>query len=225
MSIIFDASPKHCAEKQTTSLRHLKRLDRKLVFTLSSLLLSLLFLFLLFFLILRPSKPRFHLRDATLYGLALSSKPLPRLLNSTIQATIASSNPNAHVGVCYDGLRSYAVYEGQQITAEAELPPFFLGNGDTNLFTASLAGVAMPVTAALGYEVARDQMNGKVVLSVRLDGEMRWKVGSWVSRRYRFDVDCVAEMRYGGGGGGGGGGGVAAGVVGSLDGAVCSTNV
>ncbi|KAH0465355.1 hypothetical protein IEQ34_005458 [Dendrobium chrysotoxum] len=224
MSIIYDTSPEHCAAKEKIPLRHIKKLNKKLFFALSSLLLSLLFLFLLFFLILHPSKPQFHLRDTSLYDFSLSSPPLPRLLNSTIEATIASNNPNTHVGVYYDHLRAYAVYKGQQITAEAELPPFYQGNGDTDILSASLVGVGMPVAMSLGYEVVRDQMNGKMVLSIRLDGVMRWKVGSWVSGRYRFDVDCVAVIGYGGAAAGGGGG-MMAGVVGSMEGAECSTNV
>ncbi|KAL0923636.1 hypothetical protein M5K25_007701 [Dendrobium thyrsiflorum] len=224
MSIIYDTSPEHCAAKEKIPLQHIKKLNKKLFFTLLSLLLSLL---LLFFLILHPSKPRFHLRDTSLYVFSLSSPPLPRLLNSTIQATIASNNPNTHVGVYYDHLRAYAVYKGQPITAEAELPPFYQGSGDTDILSASLVGVGMPVAMSLGYEVVRDQMNGKMVLSIRLDGVMRWKVGSWVSGRYRFDVDCVAVIGYGGAAaaGGGGGGGTMAGVVGSMEGAECSTNV
>ncbi|XP_020599207.1 NDR1/HIN1-like protein 1 [Phalaenopsis equestris] len=222
MSIYSTTSPKHCAAKQTIPLHHLKTLNKKLLFTLSSLLLSLTFLSLLFFLILHPSKPRFHLHDTALYDLTLTSPPSPRLLNSTIQATIVSNNPNTHSGVYYDRLRAYAVYKGQQITAEAELPPFYQGNGDTNLLSASLVGAGMPMATGLGDEVVRDRMNGKMVLSVRLDGEMRWKVGSWVSRRYRFDVDCVAVIRYGVAAAGGG---LMAGVLGEAEGTECSANV
>lgn len=58
----------------------------------------------------------------------------------------------------------------------------------------------MPVAASIGYEVGRDQVAGRLVLSVRVDGQLRWRVGGWVSGRYRFNVDCVAVVGLGPGG-------------------------
>ncbi|KAK8963701.1 hypothetical protein KSP40_PGU013303 [Platanthera guangdongensis] len=207
MSIIYDTSPKHCAAAihgGGGALHRLKKLDKKLLFSLSTFFFSLLIISLLIWLIFHPSKPLFYLRDATLYDLSLTSPPLARRLNSTIQATIFSKNPNTRVGVYYDRLVSYAVYKGQQITADSELPPFYQGHEDSNFLSASLSGVSVPVAPAVLYEVGRDQMAGKMLIRLRLDGKLRWKVGSWVSGWYRFDVDCAAVVDFGVGGAGGG---------------------
>ncbi|KAG0474933.1 hypothetical protein HPP92_014619 [Vanilla planifolia] len=121
---------RHCAAKHRL---YISKFNKKLLSAASTLIFTILLLSLLIWIILRPSKPEFSLRDAAIYDLSLSSYPLARLLNSTIQATIVSKNPNARVGVYYDRLRACAVYKGQQITADASLPPFYQGHGDINL--------------------------------------------------------------------------------------------
>ncbi|ONK55971.1 uncharacterized protein A4U43_C10F2820 [Asparagus officinalis] len=205
MSLLTQSSPKHCANKGF----HLKTLlNRKLLYTLSTLISSLLFVILLIYLILHPSKPQFYLQNTTVSNLALSS----------VQATILSKNPNTKVGVYYDDLRAYAVYKGQQITAGSALPPFFQEHEDSNVLSASMYGAGMPVTASAGYEVGRDQEAGRAMaLTVRIDGKLRWKVGSWVSGKYRFNVDCVAIIGIGSSVGGGG--------WSSVQGTECSTSV
>lgn len=80
---------------------------------------------------------------------------------------------------------------------DASLPPFYQGHEDSNLLTASLVGTGLPVAASFGYEVGRDQIVGKLVLKLKVNGRLRWKVGTWVSGRYRFIVSCVAIMEFG----------------------------
>ncbi|KAG0473188.1 hypothetical protein HPP92_015045 [Vanilla planifolia] len=195
MSLTSTASPRHCAAKHRL---YISKFNKKLLSAARS----------------SPSATPQSRPEPP-------SHPLARLLNSTIQATIVSKNPNARVGVYYDRLRACAVYKGQQITADASLPPFYQGHGDINLLSASLAGTYVPVSPSIGYEVRRDQTTGKLLLHLRLDGQLRWKVGSWVSRRQRFDVDCIAAVVFASGGFGE----ESAVPVGSARGAQCSTNV
>ncbi|KAJ4955806.1 hypothetical protein NE237_012589 [Protea cynaroides] len=188
--ILFTNSPKHCA-------RHgfkVDKLPKKLLYGFSTFLLSFFSLAVLVWLILRPSKPEFYLKQADLYQLNLSA---PHLLNSSIQLTLVSNNPNKKVGVYYDQLQVYASYKGQQITLYTSLPPFYQGHEDSNLLTASLVGTGLPVAPSFGYEVGRDQTAGRLILSLKVNGRLRWRVGTWVSSRYRFNVDCVAIMAFG----------------------------
>ncbi|MQM18928.1 hypothetical protein Taro_051927, partial [Colocasia esculenta] len=182
-------SPKHCAQKGLNA----GKLSKKLLYALSSASLTVLSIVFVVWLILRPSKPGFYLRDAGVYQLSLSP---PRLLNSTVQFTLVSTNPNARVGVYYDQLRAYAAYRGQQITGEIGFPPFYQGHGDTNLLSASLSGAGVPVAASFGYEVGRDQTAGGIPIRLRLGGRVRWKVGTWVSGQYHIEVDCVAIVGF-----------------------------
>ncbi|XP_052184769.1 NDR1/HIN1-like protein 26 [Diospyros lotus] len=185
-------SPKHCAQKGV----NIEKLSKKLVFAFSTFFLSFLSLILLVWLILHPSKPRFSLQEVGITQLNLSAGS--HLLNSSIQLTLLCTNPNKKVGVYFDELQVYASYKGQQITSHTRLPPFYQGHEETNLLTASLAGTGLPVTSSFGYEVGRDQTTtGKLVLSVKADGRLRWKVGTWVSGRYRFNVNCVSILDFG----------------------------
>lgn len=188
--LLITSSPKHCAKHGI----NLHKRYKKLFYALSTFLLFILTLVILVWLILRPTKPHFYLKETDIYQLNLSG---PHLLNSSIQITLISKNPNKRVGVFYDQLQAYASYKGQQITVHASLPPFYQGHEDRNLLTASLLGDSVPVALSFGYEVGRDQLSGKLLLGVKLNGRLRWKVGTWVSGRYAFNVDCVAVMTLG----------------------------
>ncbi|GAB4858614.1 NDR1/HIN1-like protein 26 [Ancistrocladus abbreviatus] len=190
MSQISTISPKHCAKKGFS----IDKINKKLLYTISTFFLSLLSLIVLIWLILHPAKPQFSLKQTDIYKLNLSS---PYLLNSSVQITLESKNPNQKVGIYYDQLLAYASYKGQQITAETPIPAFYQGNQDSNLLSASLVGDGIPVAPSFGYEVGRDQVAGKLVLILKVDGRIRWKVGTWVSSRYRINVNCVAVVSFG----------------------------
>ncbi|KAH7686972.1 Late embryogenesis abundant protein LEA-2 subgroup domain-containing protein [Dioscorea alata] len=188
MSLLLTTSPKHCANK---GLNLKKLINKKLLYFLSTFFLSILSIVILIWFILHPSKPEFYLQNTDIYQLSLSS---PHLLNSTIEATLLSKNPNTRVGIYYDKVRVFATYKGQQITGDSELPSFYQGHEESNFLSTALYGNGMPVYPLFGYEVSRDQTTGKLIVDLKLDGQLRWKVGMWVSGRYRFDVDCTAAI-------------------------------
>lgn len=191
--LLLLTSPEHCAKKGLDG----KTLNKRFLYALCTFLLTMLSVVLLVWVILHPAKPRFYLKDVGVYQLSLSS---PRALNCTIQFTLASSNPNDRVGVYYDGLRAYASYKGQLITTESSLPPFYQGHGDTNFLSASLTGAGVTVAPSFGYDVSRDEIAGQLPIRLRLDGRVRWKVGTWVSGQYPIDVDCTFIVGFAAGG-------------------------
>ncbi|KAF3432737.1 hypothetical protein FNV43_RR23839 [Rhamnella rubrinervis] len=190
MSQIDIKSPKHCGKRGFS----VDKVYKKFFFAFSVLFSSILSLILLVWIILHPSKPQFSLKETDIYQLNLSAT---QLLNSSIQLTLLSKNPNQKVGIYYDDLQVYAAYKGQQITVHSSLPPFYQGHGDSNLLTASLVGTGLPVAPSFGYEVGRDQTAGRLVLNLKVNGRVRWKVGTWVSGRYRLNVNCVAVVAFG----------------------------
>ncbi|KAL2921649.1 NDR1/HIN1-like protein 26 [Bienertia sinuspersici] len=187
MSQIDIRSPKHCAKKGL----NFNFLNKKLFKILSTLILSILSLILLIWFILHPSKPEFILQEIEVYKLNFSS---PHLLNSSIEITLETRNPNQRVGIYYDELQAYASYKGQQITLHTSIPSFYQGEQDNNLISASLVGNGLPVAPSLGYGVGRDQASGKMALVLKIDGRIRWKVATWVSGRYRVNVNCVTIL-------------------------------
>ncbi|KAF5947463.1 hypothetical protein HYC85_013420 [Camellia sinensis] len=181
MSQVLTRSPKHCAKQ---GLKNIDEHYKKLFYAFSTFFLSILFLIFLVWLILHPSKPEFSLKEADLYQLNLTA-PLPHLLNSSIQFTLLSKNPNKKVGIYYDELQVYASYKGQQITVGTSLPPFYQDHDESNLLAGSLTGTGELYLNDLVHINSR-QMNGR----------LRWKVGTWVSGRNRFNANCVAVVDF-----------------------------
>lgn len=196
MSQVFTRSPKHCANQAGLKNFTISNIHKKLFFAFFASFTSLLALILLIYFILHPSKPRFFLQQANIYTLNLTSGPA-HVLNSSIQLTLRSKNPNNRVGIYYDELHAYASYKGQQISAESSIPPFYQGHEESNILSASLVGSRLPVDSSFEYEVGRDQAAGKLELNLKMNGRIRWKVGTWVSGRYRVNVNCVAVMAFG----------------------------
>ncbi|KAK4384780.1 Two-component response regulator-like APRR5 [Sesamum angolense] len=132
----------------------------------------------------------FSLKEADINQLNLSG---PSLLNSSIQLTLLSNNPNKKVGIYYDEFLLYASYKGQKITPETSISPFYQEHEETNLLSASLVGNQQPVAPSFAYEVQRDQGTGKLVLSFKVMGRLRWKVGTWVSGSFACFTCMVVE--------------------------------
>ncbi|KAD4584229.1 hypothetical protein R6Q59_036928 [Mikania micrantha] len=211
MSQIHEKSPQHCAKKK---LINLKNHHKKLIYTFTTFILSILLLILLVWFILHPTKPEFAIKEASIYQLTLSGS---HLLNSSIQTTFLSKNPNQKVGIFFDEIQVYASYKGQRITLDSSIPPFYQENKDSNLLSVVLVANGLPVDPSFGYEMGRGQMAGRLVLNIKTNGQLRWKVGTWVSGRYMFIVNCVVVLPFGAS--------VPAGPLTSKQGSQCSTTV
>ncbi|KAK9121986.1 hypothetical protein Syun_019603 [Stephania yunnanensis] len=192
MSEFHVSSPKHCAKK---GFKY-----KKLLYTIFTLVTSLISLALLIWFIIHPTKPNFSLKETNIDQLiALSSSPStpPQLLNSSIQLTLTSTNPNQKLGIYHDQLQIYASYKGQQLTSPTPLPSFYQGHQDSNVLTALLVGVAVPIGPSFVYEVDRDLVvNGALVVDIKASGRLRWKIGTWVSPRYSYSISCSATMAF-----------------------------
>nr|GLL43227.1 NDR1/HIN1-like protein 12 [Ipomoea trifida] len=184
-------SAKDCAHHH----RERRKLYHRLFLILSSSIILILFLVFLIWLILRPTKPRFILQDATVYNFNATTL---NLLTTNIQVTLASRNPNERIGIYYDRLDVYATYRGQQITLPTLLPVSYQGHKDVTIWSPFLNGNAVPVAPYLGVEISQDQNAGRVLINIRVDGRIRWKVGTFISGRYRLDANCPAYLSFGG---------------------------
>lgn len=172
---------------------------RKILRTLFAGTLIFLFLVLLAILliwaILRPTKPTFVLQDATVFAFNVSSPP--NLLSTNIQITIASRNPNGKIGIYYDRLEVYATYHDQQITLRTAIPPSYQGHKEVTIWSPFVYANLAPVAPYNGLALAQDQAAGVVVLMIRIDGRVRWKVGTLITGRYHLYVRCPAYITFG----------------------------
>ncbi|EAZ17501.1 hypothetical protein OsJ_33033 [Oryza sativa Japonica Group] len=133
-----------------------------------------------------------------LFGLALIVAIIALIV---YLVTVASRNPNDRVGVYYDRLDVYASYKYQQITLAASLPPVYQGHGDVDVWSPVLSGPDVPFAPYLGDALAKDVAAEYLILQVKIDGRVRWKVGSWISGHYHLFVTCPAFFIASGGNG------------------------
>ncbi|KAJ1701770.1 hypothetical protein LUZ63_001549 [Rhynchospora breviuscula] len=172
MSIKFTESPpKDCSKKGHNNLFHNLKRNRKLLISLSGLIFSLLFISVLLWLFLHPNNPKFYLKD-------LSS------FNSTISTTFISKNPNSHASLYYDKLHAYLAYAGVQITPDLALPSFNQGELDSDIISANLVGPTSKQPAS-GTSMKLTSLN------LKIHGNLRWKVGPFVSGWYKLEVNCM----------------------------------
>ncbi|KAK4482718.1 hypothetical protein RD792_009903 [Penstemon davidsonii] len=168
-----------------------KKLYRRLLAFSLGLILLILLIILITWLILRPTKPHFTLQDVTVYAFNLSS---PNLLTTTLQITLTTHNPNGKVGIYYDKLHVYASYHSQQITLPTLLPDTYQQQKDDTVWSPFVYGIAVPIPPYVAVNMNQDQSVGTVVVNVRVDGRVRWRVGTFVSRNYHLNVNCPAYI-------------------------------
>ena len=56
----------------------------------------------------------------------------------------------------------------------------------------------MPVDPYLTPALKEDINAGMVLLNIKIDGCVKWKVGTWVSECYRLLVNCPASIPFSG---------------------------
>ncbi|PON47260.1 Late embryogenesis abundant protein [Trema orientale] len=173
-----------------------KKLVRRLVMAAALLITLLALVIFLVWAILHPTKPRFVLQDVTVYNFTAANGP-PYILTSTIQVTLSSKNPNDRIGIYYQKLDVYVTYRTQQITVATLLPSSYQGHHDVTVWSPFLSGYSVPISPYLQQVLSQDLNVGSMLVTVRIAGKVKWKVGSWVSGKYHLDVNCPAYLRFG----------------------------
>ncbi|KAF5772905.1 putative Late embryogenesis abundant protein [Helianthus annuus] len=183
-------SVKHCDHHGDKK----KKLIKKILIGLAIFIGIALLVFLITWAILQPKKPKFILQDATIYNFNVSA---PILLSSNFQVTINARNPNSKIGIYYDKLNVFATYHSQQITYFTVIQPVYQGHKDLNIWSPFVYGTNVPVAPYNGAALSQDQSNGAIALVIKINGRVRWKVGSFISGRYHLHVTCPAYIPFG----------------------------
>ncbi|XP_071723889.1 NDR1/HIN1-like protein 12 [Rutidosis leptorrhynchoides] len=168
-------------------------LGRLIFAALLAFIIIILFIIFLVWAILRPTKPRFLLQDATIYAFNVTP---PNFLTSNIQVTISTRNPNGRIGIFYEKLDIYASYRNQQVTLATEIPRTYQGHKDIAIWSPFLYGNSVPISPYFAGSLSQDQSAGLILLSVKIYGKVKWKVGTWVSGKYRINVNCPAYISF-----------------------------
>ncbi|TYJ39615.1 hypothetical protein E1A91_A04G081500v1 [Gossypium mustelinum] len=171
-----------------------RQLIRRLFGCLLVFLLIVLITILIIWAILRPTKPRFILQDTTVYAFNASS---PNFLTSNFQVTVSTRNPNNRIGIYYDRLVIYATYRNQQTTLRTALPPTYQGHNEINVWSPFIYGNMVPIAPDFSVALKSEQAAGTIFMVIKIDGRVRWKVGTFVSGRYHLNVRCPAYITFG----------------------------
>ncbi|KAJ3675132.1 hypothetical protein LUZ60_004174 [Juncus effusus] len=169
-----------------------------------TIVIIILLIILIVYLSLRPTKPQFYLQTVHLIKILNSpATSAPPTLTTNLQVTISSRNPNNRIGIYYDKLDTYATYRDQPVTAPVMLPPIYEGHKDVAVWSPVLVGNNVPIDQYTASAIQQDQSSGVILFNVKIDGRVRWKVGSWTSGHYHLFVNCPILVSLNGGMGAG----------------------
>ncbi|MBA0558045.1 hypothetical protein Golob_015082 [Gossypium lobatum] len=143
--------------------------------------------------ILHPTQPHFILQDVTIYAFNLTA---PNYLTSNMQITLVSRNPNERIGIYYHKIDVLASYRNQQITLPTLIPRTYQGHRDVTVWSPLLYGNAVPVAPFLEVGLNQDMNAGMVLLNVKAFGQLKWKVGTWISGRYQININCPVYISF-----------------------------
>jgi len=193
-------SIKECGHHDDEDRRNLLR---RIIAAVGAFILLILITIFLIWIILRPTKPRFMIQDATIYTFNISSPnsspfPTPNTLTLTMQVTLSTHNPNKRIGIYYQKLHVYASYKSQQISLSTSIPDTYQGHKDFTIWSPFIYGVGVPVSPFTLSNLQQDQNNGMVLVNIKVNGRVKWKVGSWISGRYHIFANCPAYVRFSG---------------------------
>ncbi|XP_066320744.1 NDR1/HIN1-like protein 1 [Miscanthus floridulus] len=125
------------------------------------------FIVLVIYLALHPSKPSFYLQDVQLRSIDLSDKTLD----------------------------AFTTYRDEPVTVPVSMPSIYQGHKDVSVWSPVMSGDAVPVAQYVADAMKQDIAAGYVLLHVKVEGRVKWKVGIWVSGGYHFFVTCPALQR------------------------------
>ncbi|CAO2823988.1 unnamed protein product [Amaranthus hypochondriacus] len=171
-----------------------KILYKRIGYGILALVVVIGLIILIIWAVLRPSKPIFTLQDATLYSFNLTS---PVQLTSIFQTTIVARNPNNKIGIYYDNLHVYANYHDQPISLSTLIPPTYQDSNEITIWSPFVQGENVPIASFIGTQIDGEIQSGSVYIVIKIDGRVRWKVGSMIVRSYHIHVNCPAYIPLG----------------------------
>ncbi|KAL5160749.1 NDR1/HIN1-like protein 12 [Glycine soja] len=154
-------------------------------------LLLLGIILLVLWLAYHPTKPRFTVASAAVYGLNATSPPL---MSIAMQFNMVIRNPNRRVSISFDRLSAYVSYRNQPVTPHVMLPPLFIEKHSAVSLSPEIGGVPVPVSEDVSNGLAMDENYGVVGVKLVLFGRLRWRAGDINSAHYGLYVKCDVLM-------------------------------
>ncbi|OIV91177.1 hypothetical protein TanjilG_30399 [Lupinus angustifolius] len=157
---------------------------------LCSIFLSILFILgliaFIFWLSLRPHRPRFFINEFSIPGLAQESG----FLNAQITFEVTARNSNQNVGVYYESMSGSVFYKNKKIGSMPLLIPFYQDHKTTTMVDGTLGGARLNVSSQRWAEFQHDRAHGTVVFRLELTSVIRFRISTWDSKRHTMHADC-----------------------------------
>ncbi|XP_059646591.1 NDR1/HIN1-like protein 10 [Cornus florida] len=147
---------------------------------------------LVFWLIFRPNKVKFHVTDATLTDFNFSTSTNTLYYNLALNMTIR--NPNKRIGIYYDRIEARAYYEDQRFDA-VTMTPFYQGHKMTNTLSPVFQGQNMVMLGS--SEVSKynsDKSDGIYNIDVKLYLRIRFKLGAIKTPKFKPKIECDLKV-------------------------------
>lgn len=186
-------------KRHHTARYYVHRVHESLTTRISKLICSI-FLGLLFFvglisfilwLSLRPHRPRIHIHELSLPGLAQGANGF-NSVQITFNATARNSNHN--IGIFYDTMQAMVYYEEQSLGATSLLFPFFQEPKNTTVLYGTLSGDAVTISNQVWMQLVNARDRGAVIFRFQITTTIRFKISTWNSKRHRMHANCEVGL-------------------------------
>lgn len=142
---------------------------------------------LITWLVIMPHKPKYYLDYASVKEFNTTSDGL---LNTNLNFNISTRNSNRKVAIYYDLLQAYLLYGEKQI-GWSTLPEFYQRRKNTTSLQTTVTGQEVALDTDTARDLKLEQTSGTLDLNLKFYARVRFKVGSWKSRRYTMKVRCM----------------------------------
>ncbi|KAK9921428.1 hypothetical protein M0R45_029937 [Rubus argutus] len=142
--------------------------------------------FLVFWLIVRPTRVKFHVTDVKLSQFNFSTDSNVHY-NLALNLTIR--NPNKKIGVYYDRIEATALYEGQRLST-VPLTPFYQGYKTTNVLNPVFKGQQLIVGSNLLEEFNQQKSAGVYEIEMKIYLRIRFKLGRIKTGKFKPRIEC-----------------------------------
>ncbi|EOY28596.1 hypothetical protein QUC31_013128 [Theobroma cacao] len=178
----------HTAQRYARRVRDsfTTRVTKTLCAIFLSLLLCVGIVMFILWLSLRPHRPRFHIMEFTVPGLAQPSG----FENAQITFNVTARNPNQHIGIYYDSMVGSIYYKDQRIGSTPLLDPFFQEPKTTTIVYRTFDTATLTVNSNRWKEFMDDRQQGMVVFRLDITSVIRFKVSTWDSKHHKMHVNC-----------------------------------
>ncbi|KAJ0018730.1 hypothetical protein Pint_10875 [Pistacia integerrima] len=165
------------------------RVSKTLCVIFLSLLLIVGIIMFILWLSLRPHRPRFHIHEFSIPGLAQATG----FENAELNFNVTARNPNQHIGIYYSSTEAFVYYKDQRVGATPLAEPFYQEPKNTTIMAATLSGATLTVNSQRWTEFMNDRAQGRVAFRLEIVSSIRFKVSTWwESKHHRMHANCDA---------------------------------